>query len=70
MLRRHVAIDRDRLAAGGFHQLHGLRAVADIDDRDVHAVFGQPFGEGLPDAAGAAGDDGDFVLVTFGHVSP
>ena len=27
-------------------------AVDDIGDRDVHAVLGQPLGEGLPDAAG------------------
>ena len=39
----------------------------DVGDRDVHAVLGQPLGEGLPDAAGGAGDDGDFVLVTLGH---
>jgi len=34
---------------------------------DVHAVFGQPFRKRLPDAVRRAGDDGDFVFVTFGH---
>jgi hypothetical protein len=34
----------------------------------VHAVLGQPFGEGLPDAAGRAGNDGDFL--TFGRFAP
>ena len=59
-----------RLAAGGFHQLHGLAAVDEVDDRDMHAVLGQPLGERLPDAVGGAGDDGDFVFVTFGHFIP
>ena len=65
--RRHVAFDRDGLPPGGFHHFHGVGGVAEIDDGDVHAVLGQTFGEGLPDAAGGAGDDGDFILVTFGH---
>jgi hypothetical protein len=70
-LRRHVAIDGKRLATGGLHQLHGVLAVGDIGHRDMHAVLGQPFRESLPDAVGATGDDGDFVLVTLGHsISP
>src|SRR6185312_8975814 len=69
-LRRHIAFDGDGLAAGGFHQLHGLGAVAEIDDGDVDAVARQSPGEGLPYAAGGAGDDSDFVLVTFGHGTP
>ncbi len=68
--RRHVAIHRDGLAAGGFHHFYGLFAINDVDDRDMHAVLGQPLGERLPDAAGGAGDDGDFVFVTFGHFTP
>ena len=69
-LRRHVASDGKRLAAGGFHQLHGLVAIDDVHHRDVHAVLGQPFREGLPDAVRRAGDDRDFVLVAFGHFTP
>jgi hypothetical protein len=33
----------------------------------VHAVFGETLGEGLPNTLGAAGDDGDFIHVTFSH---
>ena len=43
------------------------RGVTQIGDRDMYAFIGQPFGESLPDASGSAGDDSDFVLVTFGH---
>ena len=39
----------------------------DIGDGDVHAVLGKPLGERLADAVRRAGDDGDFVLVAFGH---
>jgi hypothetical protein len=56
-----------RLATGSFHQLHGRGAVGDVDHRNVHAVLGQSFREGLPDAVRRAGDDGDFVFVTLGH---
>src|SRR5450759_3505915 len=37
-LRRHVAIDGERLTAGGLHQLHGLFAIDDVNDRDVYAL--------------------------------
>jgi hypothetical protein len=33
----------------------------------VHAVFGETLGKRLPNAIGAAGDDGDFILVAFSH---
>ena len=34
---------------------------------DMHAVLGKTFGKSLPDAVGAAGDDGDLVLMPFAH---
>ena len=43
-----------------------VRAGADVGDGDVHAVLGEPLRERLADAL-TAGDDGDFVLVAFGH---
>ena len=55
---------------GGLHQLDGVAAVAEIDNRDMHAVFRQPLGKGLPDAVGRAGDDGNFVFVAIGHRFP
>jgi hypothetical protein len=33
----------------------------------MHAILGETLGKGLPDAVGGAGDDGNFVFVTFGH---
>jgi hypothetical protein len=56
-----------RLAAGLLDELDGLIARRDIGDNDVHAVFRQALGERLPDAVRCAGDDGNLVLVAFGH---
>ena len=39
-----------------------------VGDGDVHAVLGETLGKRLADAVGRSGDDGDFVLVAFGHV--
>jgi hypothetical protein len=55
------------LAAGGFHQLHCLGAIDEIDHRNVHTVLGEPLRESLSDAVGGAGDDGDFVFVALCH---
>ena len=57
------------MTAGSFDELHCVLAVGEIGNRYMHAVFGEPFGERLPDAAGTAGDDGDFVFVAFGHLN-
>ena len=65
-----VAFDGDGVAPGGLHHFYRFAAVAEISDRDMHAVFRQSLGKRLPDAAAGAGDDGDFVLVTFGHCLP
>ena len=45
---------RDRVVALGF--------VADIQDRNISAVFGKLFGDSQPDAARAAGDDRRFIF--------
>jgi hypothetical protein len=42
-------------------------SVGHIGDGNVHAVFRETLGEGLPNTIGAAGDDGDFILVAFSH---
>ena len=65
--RRHVAFDVDRLPAGSLDQFYGRSAVSNVDHRDMHAILGETLGKGLPDAGGGAGDDGNFVFVTFGH---
>src|SRR5262245_13364039 len=65
--RRYVATKSERLAPGGFNQLHGILAVRKIGNRDMHAILGQSPGEGLADPAGATRNNGDLVLVTFGH---
>ncbi len=43
------------------------RSVGEIGDGDMRAVLGETFGKSLADAVGAAGDDGDFVLMPFAH---
>ena len=67
---RHVADDRERLPPGGFDEFDGLASVGEIGDGDMRAVFGEAFGKSLADAVGAAGDDGDFVLMPFAHETP
>src|SRR6516165_1645066 len=67
LLGRHIAIHRDGLAAGGFHQVYRLGAVDEIDHRNVHTVLSEPLREGPSDAVGGAGDDGDFVFVALCH---
>jgi hypothetical protein len=41
-----------------------------VGDDDVGAVLREPLREGLADAVGGTGDDGDFSLVRFGHAVP
>jgi hypothetical protein len=33
----------------------------------MHTILGETLGEGLPDSFGAAGNDGDFILMPFAH---
>ena len=41
------------------------RRFLDVGEDDAHAVGGETLGEAAADAAGGAGDDGDFVLEVF-----
>ena len=68
--RGHVALAGQRLTPGRFDHLRGVFARRDIGDRDMHAVLGQTFGKSLADAFRSAGDNGDLVLVAFGHAMP
>ena len=70
-LRRHVArrcvvadvaLDIQRLAAGGGDRADRLVGGAEVGDDDVRALRGGAESEGLADAGGGAGDD-DGVLV-------
>ena len=67
VLLGHVAHHRQRIASRGFDKFHGLPPVGHVDDGDMHAVPCEPLGECLSDALGAAGDDGDLILVPFAH---
>jgi len=64
-----IAATCERVAPGGFDELHGVAAVGEVGDGNMHAVFGKTLGECLADAVGAAGDDRDLVLVPFAHES-
>jgi hypothetical protein len=66
--RGHVTLAGQRPAPGQLDQFYGVRARRDVGNGDVHAVLGETFRECLADAFRSAGDDGDFVLVAFGHV--
>ena len=61
---RHVALDRDRLAAGGLHRIDhagcGLGIALVVDRHVVAARAGQPRGR-CTDAAAAAGDKKDWT---------
>ena len=70
VLRGHVAFAGERLAAGLLDQLHGLVAGAMSAMTMCTPSSASRLRERLPDAVRRAGDDGDLVLVAFGHVLP
>jgi hypothetical protein len=55
------------LAAGGLDQLHSRGSIGKVDHRNIDAILGEAFGECLPDTIGATRDNGNFILVAFGH---
>jgi hypothetical protein len=64
---RHIADHRESVTSRRFDELHGLAPVRHIGDGNVHAVFGETLCKSLPNPIGAAGDDGDFILMAFSH---
>src|SRR5262249_2848143 len=49
----------------------GVRGAAPVPKRDARARLHHAMGDGVPDAAGAAGDDGDAILeVDLVHAMP
>jgi hypothetical protein len=66
--RRDVALERNRLPAGGLNHFDGRGSVANIDDGNMCAVFSQALGECLSYPARRAGDDCDFILMALCHV--
>lgn len=66
----HVGLNRDCVTAGGFDigdELFGFLSAVGIVDGDGSAGFGESFGDGAADAAGGAGDEGDFSFEVMGH---
>ena len=64
----HLTVDSPRRPAAST-SLTVRGTIGEIDNRNIDAVLGETFGKGLSNAVGTTSDNGNFVLVAFGHVA-